>query len=101
MDDPKIIAAIISALMAILITIVSQLLTGRREKRIAREEERKKVQLEYLNPLRLYLIENHFRLSEIRRFVEKKGNVNFFCLSRIQEIYLVKMDFGLMEKDAT
>ena len=77
MDDTKIIVAIIAAGMTIFVAIISQLLIGLRERRSVREEERKKVQLQYLNPLRLYLIENHFRLSEIRRLVEKNGKIEY------------------------
>ena len=77
MNDPKIITAIIAAGTSLLVAIISQVLIGRREARTAREEERKMVQLEYLNPLRLYLIENHFRLSEIHRIVEEKGKCEF------------------------
>ena len=79
MDDPKIIAAIISAFMAISITIVSQLLIGRREKRIAREEERKKVQLEYLNSLRFIEVLRKENAGPIANPCERQSTSNSNC----------------------
>lgn len=72
MDDPRVIAAVISGVVALITAAFTHAFILRREREEKRREqeekrleERKTVQLEYLNPLRLYLIENHFRLSEI------------------------------------
>jgi hypothetical protein len=68
-----VLTAIISALTSLLVVVVTYVLTGRRETRLKQAQERERVKLEYLNPLRLYLVENHFRLSEIRRRVDNEG----------------------------
>jgi len=66
--------AIIAAITSLIVAIVSQYLVRWRERKNVKEGELKRVQLEYLNPLRLFLVENHFRLSEIRHFIEKSDN---------------------------
>ncbi|CAK8722855.1 MAG: hypothetical protein CDV28_1133 [Candidatus Electronema aureum] len=45
-----------------------------RERNAVKKEEKKKIQLEHLNPLRLFLVECHFRLAEIRRRVKQSDS---------------------------
>jgi hypothetical protein len=59
------LTALISALTSIVVVVLSHVLSARVEARRAAEAERKRVNMKYLNPLRLYLVENQFRLSEI------------------------------------
>lgn len=63
--------------------IVTYLLTLRREALA----ERKKIYLEYLSPLRLYLTEDYFRLNEILRKVESEGKSDALtCVNDAKEI---------------
>ena len=63
--------AIISAVTSLFVAIVTHFLATRREARARIKREREKVNLEYLNPLRLYLVENYFRLQEILKRVDE------------------------------
>jgi hypothetical protein len=47
------------------------------------EQERKKINLQYLNPLRLYLEENHFRINEILNRVEANHEKTKWLLTRL------------------
>jgi hypothetical protein len=67
------IPAIISAVTSLAVVIVTYVMTSRREARLKEQQERERVNLEYLNPLRLYLVENYFRLREILARVQQ-GN---------------------------
>jgi len=64
------IAAVVSAITAITVSLLSYMLTSREQQRAKVHEERQRVNAKYLNPLRFYLVENHFRLSEILQRVE-------------------------------
>jgi hypothetical protein len=50
------------------------MLASREQRRAREHEERQRVNAKYLNPLRFYLVENHFRLSEILQRVESGGD---------------------------
>lgn len=67
------VAAVVSAITAITVTLISYALTSREQRRAKEREERQAVNAKYLNPLRFYLVENHFRLSEVIQFVESQG----------------------------
>ena len=69
----KLLTAIISALTSLLVVFLTSVLTTYRENKAQRRRERERVNLTYLNPLRFYLVENHFRLSEILRRVSEEG----------------------------
>ena len=64
-----IVSAITALLTSSLVVFFTQFLKARAE----REQEIKSLNLKYLNPLRLYLEENHFRLTEILNRVEAGG----------------------------
>jgi hypothetical protein len=57
--------ALVSALTSVTVVFVSYLLSSRSESRKAAQVERQALSARYLNPLRLHLAENHFRLTEI------------------------------------
>lgn len=65
----KLIVAIIAGFASLLVALSTQYFITWRERKALKDEERRKIQLEYLNPLRLFLIESHFRLSEIKQRV--------------------------------
>lgn len=68
-----IIPAAISAITSVLVVVVTYVMTTRRETKLKEQRERERVNLEYLNPLRLHLVENYFRLREILNRV-REGN---------------------------
>jgi hypothetical protein len=72
--DVKILIAIIGGFASLLVAMSTQYIITWRERDAARRKEKKKIQLEYLNPLRLFLVESHFRLTEIKRRVSESGN---------------------------
>ena len=68
--DSTIITATISALTALVVSVAAHIGRLLHEKR----KETKEVRNKYLNPLRLYLEENYFRISEILHQVKVEGN---------------------------
>jgi len=64
------LTASISALTSIVVVVLSYVLSLRSETRKAAKAERETVNTKYLNPLRLHLVENQFRLSEILQKVD-------------------------------
>jgi hypothetical protein len=67
------ITALISASTSVVVVIISQVLSTRAETKRTERVERQVINSKYLNPLRLHLVENHFRLSEISRRIAKSG----------------------------
>jgi hypothetical protein len=65
--------ALISAVTSVLVVVISHMLSVRGEIKKAERVERQSVNSKYLNPLRLYLVENHFRLSEILSRATESG----------------------------
>lgn len=61
--------AIVGAATALILAVVTHQLGLRQERRRQLEEERHTVNLKYLNPLRLTVVENYSRLLEILRTV--------------------------------
>ena len=57
--------ALISALTAVAVVLVSFFLASREDRRKAAQAERRELNARYLNPLRLHLAETRFRLAEI------------------------------------
>lgn len=81
------IAAVVSAITAITISLLSYMLTARGQRRAKEHEERQRVNAKYLNPLRFYLVENHFRLSEILRRVDSGGGKNeLFFVDKAEQV---------------
>jgi hypothetical protein len=64
---------IVSATTALVTSLLVVYFTQFFKSKAEREQEIKTLNLKYLNPLRLYLEENHFRLSEILDRVEAGG----------------------------
>lgn len=56
-------AALVSALASVTVTVISLLLADRHQRRAEQRAEHQAVNSRYLNPLRLHLEENHFRLA--------------------------------------
>lgn len=59
------VTALISALTSVAVVLVSYLLSVRSDSKKAAQAERQALNARYLNPLRLHLAENRFRLTEI------------------------------------
>jgi hypothetical protein len=57
--------ALISALTAVAVVLVSFFLASREDRKKAAQAERRELNARYLNPLRLHLAETRFRLAEI------------------------------------
>jgi hypothetical protein len=65
--------ALISALTAVVVVFVSYFLSSRSDSKKAAQAEQQALNARYLNPLRLQLAENRFRLTEILLRVEGAG----------------------------
>jgi hypothetical protein len=70
--DP-VLSTIISAITALITSSVVVYFTQFLKSSSDRKQEIKSLNLKYLNPLRLYLEENHFRINEILNRVEAGG----------------------------
>ena len=102
--DPGVVAAVIAAIAAVtstIIGIVDRRRTLKLEHQVSREiqrqaeeeQERKRINLKYLQPLRLYAEENHFRIDEILRRVKGSGG-------RLEMLLYVDETKAVSEKDA-
>ncbi|NJP10313.1 MAG: hypothetical protein HC866_13255 [Leptolyngbyaceae cyanobacterium RU_5_1] len=67
----EVLTALISAVTSVLVVLVTYGLNSYRETKFKEKQEADRIISTYLNPLRFYLVENYFRLSEIL-----KGIVN-------------------------
>jgi len=65
------IATLVSAFTSIIVVVISQIISARGEIAKVREAERREINSKFLNPLRLYLVDNHLRLSEILYRIER------------------------------
>ena len=61
----EMLTAIISAVTSVLVVFVTYSLNSHREAKLKEKRDYERVVSTYLNPLRLSLVENYFRLSEI------------------------------------
>src|ERR1035437_3114232 len=77
------ITALISAFTSIIIVIISQTISARGEISKTRRIEQKEIISKFLNPPRLYLVENHLRLSEILYRIER-GNGQCVALLAVE-----------------
>lgn len=68
-----VLTTVVAAITSLSVVVVTHFLTARRETISKEKRERERVNLEYLNPLRLHLVENYFRLLEIKRSIDKDG----------------------------
>jgi hypothetical protein len=87
------LTAIISAVTSLLVVILTPVLTTYRENKAQQRRDRERVNLTYLNPLRFYLVENHFRLTEILRRVSDEGG-------RCEALLFVNSPKDVSEKNA-
>ena len=67
------LTGLISALTSVAVVLVSFFLTSRHDNKKAALAERQELNARYLNPLRLQLAENRFRLAEILARVNESG----------------------------
>ena len=66
--------ALISALTSVAVVLVSFFLSSRDDRKKAAQAERQVLNARYLNPLRLHLAENRFRLTEILMRTKEAGH---------------------------
>jgi len=66
--------ALISGVTALVVAFLTSFLSVRRDAKLRRSEEIRSVNMRYLNPLRIALMENYFRLREIRDSVKNEGS---------------------------
>ena len=88
-----VVAAVVSAITAVAVTFISVQLSGRQQRRGEERAERREVNARYLNPLRLHLVENHFRLSEILRRADPGDG-------RVRDLLVVQEPAEISAKDA-
>jgi hypothetical protein len=88
-----VVAAVVSAVTAVAVTFISVQLSGRQQRRGEERAERREVNARYLNPLRLHLVENHFRLSEILRRADPGDG-------RVRDLLVVQEPAEVSAKDA-
>lgn len=69
----EVLTAIISAVTSVLVVLVTYGLNSYREAKSKEKQESDRIISTYLNPLRFYLVENYFRLSEILQRIAKDG----------------------------
>lgn len=66
------LTAVVSGTTSLTVTLGSLWLSGRQQRREDEQGKRAALNARYLNPLRLHLAENHYRLSDIVRLVEAR-----------------------------
>ncbi len=81
--------ALISLISAITVVLISEIIRRKKEKK----EKNDQINLEYLNPLRLYLEEVYVRLKEINERLDKD--------KKIQALDFIKNSEELSKKDKT
>ncbi|MCX4818047.1 hypothetical protein OG601_46595 [Streptomyces sp. NBC_01239] len=67
------LAALSAAATSVVVTVCSIFLSERQQRRREVRGQRQELNAKYLNPLRLHLVENHFRLSRIRNHTSAHG----------------------------
>jgi hypothetical protein len=73
MEQQVVLTAVISSVTSLLVVAVSSYLTSRRERSDQQLSEMAALSVKYVNPLRLYLTENHWRLGRIRDQIAQEG----------------------------
>ncbi len=87
-------ATIISAIIAAVTALVVVLVTSTIQQSVGKMQDEKRINEEYLNPLRLYLEENYFRIAEILRRVEAGGG-------KCEPLLSIESTEELSQKDAS
>lgn len=67
------VAAVIAAVTSVVVTGLSLLLGDRQQRRRAEQVRRQDLNARYLNPLRLHLVENYYRLTDTLRQADVGG----------------------------
>ncbi|MFJ4482521.1 hypothetical protein ACIP3D_09275 [Streptomyces longwoodensis] len=67
------VSALAAAATSVVVTVCSLFLSERQQRRRELRGERHQLNAKYLNPLRLHLVENHFRLSRISNHTSARG----------------------------
>lgn len=75
MINTELLNALIAAATSIFVVILSQILTGSREKNRAISDERNHLRKLYIDPIRFMLAENYYRISEIYRKNERRQDL--------------------------
>lgn len=71
---PGIVTAVISAITSLVVALTTQYFNEKTKQQVEKQKERDRINLTYLNPLRLHLEENYIRLTRIlERLAEEKG----------------------------
>jgi hypothetical protein len=68
-------AALIAATTSVIVTVLSLLLGDRQQRRREARTQRQDLNSRYLNPLRLHLVENYYRLSDVLRAADAAGGM--------------------------
>jgi hypothetical protein len=68
-------AALIAAITSVIVTTLSLLLGDRQQRRREDRAQRQDLNSRYLNPLRLHLVENYYRLSDVLRTADAAGGM--------------------------
>jgi hypothetical protein len=82
--------ALIAGVTALAVALLTSFLTIRRDARLRRGEEQRLVNMQYLNPLRIALAENYFRLQEIRETTKNEGKCQALLFVRTPDEILEK-----------
>lgn len=84
----EVLTAIISAFTSVLVVLVTYGLNSYRENKAKEKQEADRIISTYLNPLRFYLVENYFRLSEILIKIANDGEKNekLLYITNVKEI---------------
>jgi len=82
--------ALIAGVTALAVALLTSFLSIRRDTKLRRSEEQRSINMQYLNPLRIALAENYFRLQEIRAEVNSEGKCQALVLVRTPEEILQK-----------
>lgn len=84
----EVLTAIISAFTSVLVVLVTYGLNSYRENKAKEKQETDRIISTYLNPLRFYLVENYFRLSEILIKIANDGEKNekLLYITNVKEI---------------
>lgn len=85
--------AIISAVTSVLVVVLTQIFNNYRESKNKENLERERVNLTYLNPLRFYLVENYFRLTNILDTIQAEGG-------KVEALLFVQNPGDISKQDA-
>ena len=84
----ELLVAIISAATSMLVVVVTYGLNAYRDTKSKERQETERIISSYLNPLRFYLVENYFRLTEILQSISKAGGTHeaLLYLSDVEDV---------------